>query len=519
VLYAIFVFLLWVVVLSAAAVIAARWAFPLPPLKGRRKSQFLPMSEKTDLGSAIAGYMKSAPPGTSGILPLTKGAEAFAARMLLTRVAQHSIDARYYIWQNDQTGLPLLEELRAAAARGVRVRLLVDDNGTDDLDSELAFLNALPNFEVRLFNPFTLRKPRLVCYLFDFARLNRRMHNKSFCIDGAATIIGGRNIGDIYFARDANVQYFDFDLLAVGPIVAEVARDFDAYWACDSAYPHERLVKPTPGFARTFAAEVEAATTGAEAEAYADALLATQLVSDLADDQLTFDWVPVTLHSDPPEKGLHWLPTKRLLVADLSRILAGVRESLDVVSAYFVPGHRGTRMLVRMARAGRTVRVLTNSLEATDVLPVHASYVKYRKPLLKGGVELFELKAAQADEEKAQLGILGESAASLHAKSFVIDHDRVFVGSFNFDPRSVLLNCEMGFLAQSPALVQVLEAAFSRKSSHAAWAVTLSEKRELQWSGHDSHGVLVTQDDEPGSTLKDRAAIAVISRLPVEWLM
>lgn len=518
-LYGLFVALVWAVALAAAAIVGARWAFPLPPLQGRRASQSIPISDKTELGRAIAGYMANNPPGTSGILPLTKGTEAYAARVLLARVAQHSIDARYYIWQKDKTGLPLLDELRAAAARGVRVRLLVDDNGTDALDPELAMLNQLANMEVRIFNPFTLRTPRLVCYLFDFIRLNRRMHNKSFCVDGAATIIGGRNVGDIYFARDASVQYFDFDLLAVGPIVTDGARDFDAYWNCDSSYPHERLVTPTPGYAATFAAQVKAATTGPDAETYLDALMESKLVSDLADDELPFEWVPVSLHSDPPAKGLRRLPTAQLLVADLTRIMASCQQSLDVVSAYFVPGRRGTKMLVRMARAGRAVRVMTNSLEATDVLPVHASYVKYRRPLLKGGVELFELKATQNEDEKTLLGILGESAASLHAKSFVIDHDRVFVGSFNFDPRSVNLNCEMGFLVQSPHLVATLEAVFSRKSSQASWRVELGSKRELQWRGTDAQGRTVTHDDEPGSKVSDRLAIAIISRLPVEWLM
>ena len=518
-LHALLVFLVWTIALSAAAIVIARWAFPLPSLKGRRASQSIPLSPETDLGQAVIGYMAANPPGLSGILPLVKGTEAFAARILLARIAQHSIDARYYIWQKDQTGLPLLDELRAAAARGVRVRLLVDDNGTWELDPELAMLNALPNFEVRVFNPFTLRHPRWLCYFFDFSRLNRRMHNKSFCIDGAATIIGGRNIGDIYFARDVHKQYFDFDLLAVGHIVADGARDFDAYWNSDSSYPHERLVTPTPGYDATFAAVVEAMTTGDEAEDYADALLETKLVSDLADDKLDLEWVPVTLHSDPPEKGLRFLPARRMMIADLTRIFAGVQDSLDVVSAYFVPGRRGTRMLVRLAKAGRRVRVMTNSLEATDVLPVHASYVKYRKPLLKGGVELFELKAAQSETEKDLLGILGESAAALHAKSFVMDHDRVFVGSFNFDPRSVALNCEMGFLVQSPRLVEFLDAVFDRKSVQAAWSVELGQGRELQWRGVDASGAEIETEDEPGSTWKDRAAIAIISRLPVEWLM
>ena len=172
-----------------------------------------------------------------------------------------------------------------------------------------------------------------------------------------------------------------------------------------------------------------------------------------------------------------------------------------------------------MARAGRSVRILTNSLEATNVLPVHASYAKYRRRLLKGSVQLFEMKSSQSDDNRSFLGILGKSAAALHAKSFMIDSDKVFVGSFNFDPRSVFLNCEMGFLVESPQLSELLMTTYNRGLSEAAWALTLTEDGGLKWTGTDEAGNAVVRHDEPGSTGMRRLAMAVISRLPVEWLM
>src|SRR5690606_15167756 len=141
----------------------------------------------------------------------------------------------------DVTGTLLLAELHAAAERGVRIRLLLDDNGTSGLDEELAALNSHPNIEIRLFNPFVVRKPKFVGYLTDFKRVNRRMHNKSYTADNQATIIGGRNVGDEYFGA-ASVLFADLDVLAIGPVVDDVSKDFDLYWASESSYPVDLIL-------------------------------------------------------------------------------------------------------------------------------------------------------------------------------------------------------------------------------------------------------------------------------------
>lgn len=501
------------------AILAARALFRLPSQQDRRDSNLIPANLDTSLGRAILP-VATVNPGHSGIVSIARGEDAFAARVLLARAAERSLDVQYYIWQKDLTGLPLLDELRQAAARGVRVRLLVDDNGTPDLDAELSGLNTLPNFEVRVFNPFNLRSPRYASYLFDFARLNRRMHNKSFTADSVATIIGGRNIGDIYFGRDRRGQYSDFDLLAVGDAAADVSADFDRYWNSASAYPHELLVTPDKAGLTLLSHGVADALAVADAAAYGEAVRSSALVQALVQGQVTFDWVPVELVSDDPAKGLGKARVRRLIVVRLARIVAAATSSVDVVSAYFVPGRRGLKALRGMARTGRRVRTLTNSFEATDVLPVHASYRKYRRRLLAAGAEVYELKAAPGVQPETEgLEFLGSSVSSLHAKTFTLDGVRVFVGSFNFDPRSAILNCEMGFLVESPRLAADLQQSFDAHLHRLAWRVTKTPGGKLQWETTGPDGARIVTDTEPGTTLRQRIVLVLIGLLPIEWLM
>ncbi|MBE2275043.1 MAG: phospholipase D family protein [Rhodobacteraceae bacterium] len=500
----------------ALALGAARLAFRLPSLEGRTVSKSLAPDPQTPLARAILPAA-AAHPALTGIRPLWKGIDAYAARILLARAARQSIDARYYIWQRDRTGLPLLAELKAAAERGVRVRLLVDDNGTPGMDSDLAAMNALPNFEVRVFNPFSLRRPRLLSYPLDFPRINRRMHNKSFTVDGVATIVGGRNVGDIYFARDADTQYSDFDVMATGAAVTAVAGDFDAYWNSGSAYPHELLVNP-PADASGFEAALADVADDPESEDYARAVAEGQLVTSMLSGTLQFDWVPARLLSDDPAKALGEAPAGTLVANALGALLGNARESLDVISAYFVPGREGTERLAFAARQGIRVRVLTNGLEATDVLPVHAAYGKYRKPLIEAGVEVHELKRNPGTEnDREKLGLLGSSGASLHAKVFAIDGKAVFVGSFNFDPRSIWLNCEMGLWIESPTMAASVASTLAAGTGELAWQVGLADGN-LTWSARND-GVPVVTTDEPGTNAFKRAALAVLAWLPVEWMM
>ncbi len=162
----------------------------------------------------------------TGIYPLGEGREALSIRLDLARLADHSIDIQYYIWNNDLTGLFLLQALVVAADRGVKVRIIIDDNTTAATGAMWAAAAQHPNIAVKLFNPFRMRRFRLVNFAMDFMRLNRRMHNKSFVVDGRACVVGGRNIGDNYFAAQAGVHFTDMDVLAVGEVVSHVAEAF-----------------------------------------------------------------------------------------------------------------------------------------------------------------------------------------------------------------------------------------------------------------------------------------------------
>jgi len=463
-------------------------------------------------------------PGLSGIVALPDGHDAFAARALLADAAERTLDARYYIWHNDMSGSMLFSALRRAADRGVQVRLLLDDNNTAGLDTVLAALDAHPNIEVRLFNPFRARRWRLLGYLTDFKRLNRRMHNKSFTADNNATIIGGRNVGDEYFDAGRAPWFVDLDVLAIGPVVSDVSRDFDRYWASASSIPAARVLpRATATSIAGVAADAARAEHHPDAAAYRDALARSSFVRDLLAHRLTFDWAGTRMLSDDPAKGLGRAPEDALLWHRLKEILGAPMRELRLVSPYFVPGSAGVDTLAAIARQGVKIEVLTNALEATDVAVVHSGYAKRRKSLLGAGVSLLELKRGSPGSAAKHLKWTGRSgsgssASSLHAKTFCVDRSRVFVGSFNFDPRSARLNTEMGFVIDSPRLGEAITKWFAEEVPTRAYRVSLGDTGQLRWiDRHD--GVEVVQEEEPGASVWRRFAVALLSVLPIEWLL
>ncbi len=411
----------------------------LPTLEGRSVSSALQDTNDTALGQAIQPRVQ-AHAGFSGIHLLADSTDAFAARMLLAHRAERSLDVQYYIWHADLTGTLLFEALHRAAERGVRVRLLLDDNNTSGLDATLAALDSHPNIEVRLFNPFAVRSPRAIGYLTDFFRLNRRMHNKSFTADNQATIVGGRNIGDEYFGAGSGTLFADLDVLAIGPVVGAVSSDFDRYWASGSTYPAQQLLTAAePGALAELTRRAARVEADAEAAAYVEAVRTSPFVERLLQRELELLWAPTRMLSDDPAKGLGNAPPEQLLAAKLEPAIGPIERSLQIVSPYFVPANTGSADLLRLAADGVQIAVLTNSLEATDVAAVHAGYAKRRKTLLEAGIALFELRrAAQgpqaAPSTAAKLGVgsgggsgggslkrAGSSASSLHAKTFSVD--------------------------------------------------------------------------------------------------
>lgn len=500
-----------------AALLVLRLVYRPPALSGRSVTRTIPISDRTTLGRTIlaqaAGHDHD-----SGVLPLHDGFDAFGARIALIREAEETLDIQYYIWQRDLTGLVLLTELRTAADRGVRIRLLLDDNGISGLDADLAALNALPTLEVRLFNPFILRRPKSLGYLFDFVRLNRRMHNKSLTADGAATILGGRNVGDIYFAYGAGPHYLDTDVLAMGQVAADAGADFDRYWASGSAYPAEMILAPAPHALNRAETDLNAALGCAEAVAYRQAVVTRPIVEDMIAGRVRLDWAPVALISDDPAKGLGRARHRDMMFTQLMRMIASPERSVDIISAYFVPGRRFTQRLARLAAEGRRVRVLTNSQEATDVLIVHSAYVKYRPKLLDGGVALYELRAtpAQPPEPRAR----GASTrASLHSKTVTVDDQRIFIGSFNFDPRSALLNTEMGVLIDSPTIAAEVSHGLDEVLPMVSYGPRRDASGRIVWHDPAVDDPETIHRTEPGTNLPQRVSLWLLGRLPVEWLL
>ncbi|MHA7882961.1 phospholipase D-like domain-containing protein [Nitratireductor rhodophyticola] len=498
------------------AVIVLRLVFPLPDISGREPQNAIAADPATQLGRLLQAG-EAAHPGKTGVLPLADGKDALASRLALIEHAQSSIDAQYYIWHDDTSGILLLAALREAAARGVRVRLLLDDNGVPGLDAHMASLNALPNFHIRLFNPSTVRRPKLLGYTFDFFRMNRRMHNKSFIVDGAAAIVGGRNIGDEYF-QIGEAFYVDMDVLATGAILPETAAVFDEYWNSASVYGVETII-PGSGDLQAFEARVAQVRSSEEAHAVLAELESS--AERYAGGGEALEWTDVQLVADDPVKGEGIATRDQLMIMRLGAILGEAQERLDLISAYFVPGKIGSSYFSDLAKAGRQVRILTNALNTTDVLLVHSGYAKYRRGLLEAGVKLYELKlrGGVTQGSEIQLKPFGLSGASLHAKTFAVDGERIFIGSFNFDPRSAILNCEMGFLIDSENMARRISEGFDGRLGLVSYQPRLTPEDKMVWVEERQRQDPVIYQEEPGATWFQQVATVVAGWLPVEWLL
>jgi putative cardiolipin synthase len=476
-------------------------------------------------------------PGLSGLHLLEDGLDAFAARLLLVRQAQRTLDLQYYIWHGDRTGTLLLEELHKAAERGVRIRLLLDDNGIVGLDRALAALDAHPAIEVRLFNPFRIRWPKAIGYLTDFRRLNRRMHNKSLTADRAATIVGGRNVGDEYFSAHDGALFADLDVLAIGPVVDEVEDDFERYWTCAAAFPAAQILHQIGRpHRRKLARRASVVERDSSARAYVERVETLPLVEQLGDGTLPLHWAQVDMISDDPAKAWGGATRDGLLAGQLAKAIGEPQQQLGIISGYFVPGKEGVAQFCALARRGVTVCILTNGYSASDVPLVHAGYAPWRRQLLEAGVHLWEI-ARRTEAERpsrkerrrgVRLGIgsnlagsgTGRTAAfrggasTLHAKTFTVDRDRLFIGSFNFDQRSIDLNTEMGFMIRSPELAGMVADSFEGTIPEHAWRVSLGDDGAMRW---DRDGE--TCREEPGMGPGAHLLIAVASRLPIAWLL
>lgn len=413
----------------------------------------------------LAETLAAAHPGESGFRILDHGADAFAARAMLADRAESTLDLQYYLVHDGQTTRLLAAALLRAADRGVKVRLLLDDTLSHGRDFDVVKLSAHSGIEVRLFNPLRSTSQSVVArslaVLTQLNRLHRRMHNKLWIADSAVAISGGRNLGDEYFSADDDINFADIDLLSVGPVAAELAASFDAYWHSEHAVPVEQFLERrlVAEDLRRVRAGIRKFIAGAGIASSAWARrLRERAPLVLADDTLL--WARAHAIWDHPDKIVSpgMPPSNQMLEAELLPLFSQVKGRLMLVSAYFVPGEDGMTAIREMRARGVDVRVMTNSLEATDVPFVYGAYAPYRRPLLECGVELREMKARLGTHAmRRRVGIWGRAHASLHTKAMVFDGTVAFVGSYNMDPRSRFWNTEVGVLVHSPLLARELE--------------------------------------------------------------
>jgi putative cardiolipin synthase len=495
--------------------------FRLPDNSRRPESHTIANGDDTALGRAL-GPESQAHPGQSGIVLLANGRDAFVARALLARQAERSIDLQYYMYHQDTVGNLLDYELLKAADRGVRVRMLIDDiYGNQGADTRRA-LDAHPSIEVRMWNPFVRGRSRNLQYVFRLKDINYRMHAKTFTVDNQAAILGGRNIGDEYFDADPGLAFTDLDALTVGAAVAEVSAEFDEYWNSEYAYPVSTLeAAGTAADLDHLRGEGKAFLAEHSTSVYVDALDHSDLARALRQHTVAFRWSEARIIHDSSEKKAHdadW--QEELLISQLAPTIQNAQREAIIISPYFVPGERATAALCKLSRNGVRVRILTNSLVSNDVAAVHAGYAKYRKPLLRCGVELYELNENLRDtEEKMFFWLPGLGKSSLHAKTMAFDRETMFVGSFNFDPRSLHINNEIGILFKDPQIATESAENFDRHIEQAAFRVVLETddhgRETMRWLGK-SDGRDVTFDSEPYAGWGLRLVVDVLKLLPIE---
>ena len=476
-------------------------------------SQALPASDSA-FGRSIQAQV--APhQGQSGFRLLSDSAEAFTARAELIRNAQSSLDLQYYIVHDGISTRILVSEPLDAADRGVRVRILLDDTTSDDLDRMIATLAAHPQIQIRVFNPLHLGRSTVVTRtmgrLFNLSQQHRRMHNKLWVVDNSVAIVGGRNLGDEYFDAQPDKNFKDIDMLSVGPVAEQLGHGFDQYWNSALSKPIEQFLS-TQSTTRDLKNLRTRLDESLEETRKQDHALYQQLMSYTTHPRLhvwrrKLIWAWNKAMWDAPSKVLSkGEPAPHLLLTtQLAPELNGVTKELIMVSAYMVPGQPGVVYLTNRADAGVSISLLTNSLEATDVPAAHGAYAPYRKTLLKHGVQLFELRRQSGDNGDSDSGprlfhsgSSNSSDSSLHSKAMIFDQQKAFIGSFNFDSRSLLWNTEVGVLVDNPQLAgRARELALEGMSPTLSYHVLL-EQNQLVWVTEDD-GKQHTLTTEPGS--------------------
>lgn len=490
-------------------------------------SEEYPMSHAFDLAPdsplthIVRPQLNQHPQSHSGFHLIQDGPNAFAARALLADKASSSIDIQYYMYSDDTAGRILSQKLIDAADRGVRVRLLIDDLGARMNNSWLLSLAHHTNIQVRVFNPIEGRSGFLnrAAQALNIGRINRRMHNKLLVVDGVIMLTGGRNIADGYFT-DAEVKFLDVDALCIGAIVKEASSKFDEYWNHSVTVPADKLAlkEKDDHSLDEFRAYLARKEENKKGSALREALSQEQLTKKFTAGELNFHWGPATLYADSPGKAVEpeKIPPQEYPGYQLKKIVTECRNRILVTNPYLIPGDPGMALVRDLERNGVQIEILTNGLSSTDTAMAHGSYSQYREPLLRAGVRLWELKPTALRKGRLHWFSRG-SQATLHAKTFVLDEQRSFIGSINLDSRSILLNTEIGILIENPEINDQLEAIFKKWTApNKAWQVKLEEGGNIVWQRTDDNGENIVLDKDPNSTLWQRFLTGILAYLPIE---
>ncbi len=499
----------------------------------KQPSTALEHPETTRLGRQLDAKAREHP-GLSGFRMLFEGVDGFLIRAEMANAAEKTLDLQYFIIQNDNSGKLLMDAVLRAADRGVRVRMLIDDSDDVARDKQITALSAHKNIEIRVFNPFYSRGAfdflRYPEFLLAGMRLNYRMHNKLFVADNAIAVLGGRNVGDEYFQGSNEREFGDIDVVTSGPLVRQESKSFDDYWNSERAIPVEALVfsKADPQQLDLYRRELAEQREKMQGSDYLRKLATNEPLAGIVSAGARVVWAKGELVYDTPEKikveaGEESGP---LLRRKLGQAIREVHQDLVVVSPYLVPGDGGVKLLKELRERGVRTRILTNSLESTDMPIVHAGYQHYRIPLLEAGVELYEVRPVlgKPDVRGGSLKSPSSGQYALHAKVFIFDRRRLFIGSMNFDRRSMHLNTEVGVFIDSPELARQALARFDAIAQPAnCYIPVLSAqnalgKPQLVWRT-DENGRIVALNMEPKGDLLRGVKTELLSLLPIDDLL
>jgi putative cardiolipin synthase len=419
----------------------------------------------------------------NGFYSLSKGQDAFGARLVLMSGAEQSIDAQYFLMKPDNAGLVFTEKLMEAADRGVRVRLLLDDVFTTVDDGYF-------------FNPVSRKGLYALNYLGHFSLANRRMHNKSFIVDNQAAIVGGRNIAAEYFQLETTGEFIDFDMFATGPIVKDISDSFDTYWNNELAVPIEAISgKPDQELLERDDKAVRQLMKKAGNSIYADAInspLMRQFSADEIDPYMAKARVIV---DDPSKLRAEISEEHQILATEIAEVLNQAKQEIIIFTPYFIPGKSGIEFVRRLRDKGVRIIVITNSLASNNHTAVHSAYARYRKDLLKAGVELWEARANASVITVESDDTTLTAPLTLHTKGILVDRRQVFVGSLNLDPRSIDINTEMGLLIESEPLVSEMTDRVMVHIPRIAYRLQLDDSGKINWHANiDGHEVVETKE-------------------------